>query len=84
MLAQRLCFHDGQDFSEAWNFGPDDADGATVGEVAQRIGSLWGDGSVTLLEQPNLPHEARATPSGQHQGDYPPGLAASLVPRPGT
>ena len=58
MLAQRLCFHDAQDFSEAWNFGPDGGDGATVGEVAQRIGSLWGDGSVTLLEQPNLPHEA--------------------------
>jgi CDP-glucose 4,6-dehydratase len=59
MLAQRLCFHDGQDFSEAWNFGPDDADGSTTGEVAQRIGSLWGGGSVTLLDQPNLPHEAR-------------------------
>lgn len=58
MLAQQLCFHDAQDFSEAWNFGPDSGNGATVGEVAQRIGSLWGDGSVTLLEQPNLPQEA--------------------------
>jgi CDP-glucose 4,6-dehydratase len=58
MLAQRLCFHDAQDFSEAWNFGPDWGDEATVGEVAQRIGRMWGGGSVTLLEQPNLPHEA--------------------------
>lgn len=58
MLAQRLCFHDAQDFSEAWNFGPDGGDEATVGEVAQRIGRMWGGGSVTLLEQPNLPHEA--------------------------
>lgn len=58
MLAQRLCFPDARDFSDAWNFGPDGGDAATVGEVAQRIGSLWGDGSVTLLEQPNLPQEA--------------------------
>ena len=36
----------------------DGADGATVGEVAQRIGRMWGGGSVTLWDQPNLPHEA--------------------------
>jgi CDP-glucose 4,6-dehydratase len=58
MLAERLCFHDAHDFSEAWNFGPDGGHGGTVDEVAQRIGTLWGNGSVTLLEQPNLPHEA--------------------------
>ena len=58
MLAQRLFFQDAQALSGAWNFGPNGADGATVGEVAQRIGRMWGGGSVTLWDQPNLPHEA--------------------------
>jgi CDP-glucose 4,6-dehydratase len=58
MLAQRLLVRDAAAFSEAWNFGPDGDDDATVGEVAKRIGRMWGGGSVTLLEQPNSPHEA--------------------------
>ncbi len=58
MLAQRLLLQGAQAFSGAWNFGPDGADDATVGAIAQRIARMWSGGSVTTLEQPNLPHEA--------------------------
>lgn len=57
-LAEKLIFR--QDFASSWNFGPQDDGGhAEVGEVAQRLAQLWGDGArVELGAQDDAPHEA--------------------------
>jgi len=44
-LAVRLIGAGGEGFARAWNFGPDAGDEASVGEVAQRLAALWGDGA---------------------------------------
>ena len=44
-LAARLLGDGGDQFTRAWNFGPDAGDDATVGEVAQRVATLWGGGA---------------------------------------
>lgn len=46
LLAGRLLADDGGRYARAWNFGPDGADSATVGDVAERLGELWGDGAT--------------------------------------
>ena len=54
-LAERLWA--GPGFESAWNFGPEEH--ATVGEVAQRLGALWGEGARVELEgDVSRPHEA--------------------------
>jgi len=57
-LCERLFDENGQFFADAWNFGPHPGDDATVGDVAQRIGRLWGNGVVTFADQKHIPHEA--------------------------
>ena len=43
----------------AWNFGPDARGDATVGQVAQRLAALWGQGAcVNIPGGGNHPHEA--------------------------
>ena len=43
----------------AWNFGPDARGDATVGHVAQRLATLWGQGArVAIPEGRSHPHEA--------------------------
>ena len=44
-LASRLLGDGGDHFSRAWNFGPNAGDEASVGEVAQRVATLWGGGA---------------------------------------
>ena len=44
-LASRLLGDGGDRYSRAWNFGPNAGDEASVGEVAQRVATLWGDGA---------------------------------------
>lgn len=46
MLAARLLENGGEQFARAWNFGPSPGDEATVGDVAHRIATLWGQGAV--------------------------------------
>jgi CDP-glucose 4,6-dehydratase len=46
MLATRLLEDEGEQFARAWNFGPNASDDASVGEVAQRVASLWGNGAL--------------------------------------
>jgi len=54
-LAERLW--DGPGLESGWNFGPEEH--ATVGEVAQRLGALWGEGARVELEgDVSRPHEA--------------------------
>lgn len=58
LLAEQLLSDDGHTYSGPWNFGPDAGESLEVGEVAQRVGRLWGDGKVTFSEDPSLVHEA--------------------------
>jgi CDP-glucose 4,6-dehydratase len=51
-LAQRLLDSDGAAFATAWNFGPEPADYATVGEVAAMAAQCWGSGAK-VAEGPN-------------------------------
>lgn len=59
LLAERLLGPDAQRYATAWNFGPDTSGDATVGEVAEAIACLWGNGARlepdTVVEHP---HEA--------------------------
>lgn len=46
MLAQRLAGdHAAQAWQGAWNFGPAEDDSVPVGQVADRLAALWGDGA---------------------------------------
>jgi CDP-glucose 4,6-dehydratase len=58
-LARKLCEESGGDFANAWNFGPDPAGDAPVGEVADKIAAIWGDSAVvTKGNSDGQPHEA--------------------------
>lgn len=58
MLAERL-YHDGMDFAEGWNFGPEDSDVVPVAEMMNQIVSLWGGGLQWLPDPGPHPHEAQ-------------------------
>ncbi len=49
-LGRRLLGDDAGEFCEAWNFGPADEAGITVGQVADQLIEIWGSGSVTAGE----------------------------------
>lgn len=57
-LAERLLVDDSPSFAEAWNFGPNANDDATVGEVARLAAELWGDASVAVSDEESVAHEA--------------------------
>ena len=57
-VAERLLSEDGDVYCEAWNFGPDSDSNATVSEVTQKIGSVWGDAMIEHLTPDGLPHES--------------------------
>jgi CDP-glucose 4,6-dehydratase len=58
-LAQRLSAADGAKFAKAWNFGPDASGDATVGEIAETIARLWGEGArVECAPSTGNAHEA--------------------------
>jgi CDP-glucose 4,6-dehydratase len=59
MLAERL-YEDGPHHMEAWNFGPNDSDEKTVGEIVKLISTLWGNGANWRLDPDAAmqPHEA--------------------------
>lgn len=43
-LVERL-FREGDEYAEAWNFGPPTSSCVSVGEVADRVAALWGQGA---------------------------------------
>lgn len=58
MLAERLF--ESADYARAWNFGPADADSRTVGEVVERLATLWPGGiDHEIHVDPDAPPEAR-------------------------
>jgi len=59
ILAERLCGRDGLNFSESWNFGPDDADSKPVSWIADQFARLWGDGALWYTDTRPHPHEAQ-------------------------
>lgn len=58
-LAAHLLSDAGSEIEKAWNFGPDPSDTARVGDVADRLASLWGDSAKVVRETGgDNPHEA--------------------------
>jgi CDP-glucose 4,6-dehydratase len=58
-LAVRLVGAEGSRFADAWNFGPDESDDASVADVAQRLARLWGEGARVEWDTGAGPHEAQ-------------------------
>jgi CDP-glucose 4,6-dehydratase len=56
-LAERL-FESGPQFSEAWNFGPNDEDAQPVSWIAGKLCHMWGEGAQWHVENGEHPHEA--------------------------
>lgn len=57
MLGERLL--NGQrEFAEGWNFGPNESDAILVGDLADKIGNAWGNGTITRQPNAQAPHEA--------------------------
>ena len=57
LLGEALLGDDPQ-WGEAWNFGPNFADTATVGEVVELVSQRWGGESSSIGYVPALHHEA--------------------------
>lgn len=58
ILAQFLV-NDGPRYSEAWNFGPDNADAKTVEWVVRKICTVWGDNASYEIQGAPQLHEAQ-------------------------
>ena len=57
LLAEKM-WENGPDYSEAWNFGPDDQGARPVSWIADRLTTLWGDGAGWKRADGVYPHEA--------------------------
>lgn len=58
-LAQHLAGSDGEQFAEAWNFGPDRSSELSVEHIVLRVARLWGkEACFELANRKNGPHEA--------------------------
>ena len=57
VLAEKL-HGQGKTFSEAWNFGPDDADARPVDWIVQRMTERWGTGASWAVDGSPQLHEA--------------------------
>ncbi|MFA5329748.1 MAG: CDP-glucose 4,6-dehydratase [Prolixibacteraceae bacterium] len=56
-LAAKL-FTDGNDYAQAWNFGPDDKDAQNVEWITRTICEFWGEGASFSIDSNPQPHEA--------------------------
>ena len=56
-MAERL-FEDGNEFAEAWNFGPKEEGCKPVQWILDKMVSSWGKGASWELDKNNNPHEA--------------------------
>ena len=57
VLAQEL-FINGDEFAEAWNFGPKDEDCKPVSWILDQMVKAWGSNASWCLDKNNNPHEA--------------------------
>jgi len=56
-LAEKL-WDQGTEYTEGWNFGPNDDDIKTVSWIVEKFTQLWGDSLSWESENNKLPHEA--------------------------
>jgi len=57
MLARKLV-ELGEEFAEAWNFGPPDDDVVDVAQLARAVAAAWGDSAQYSVSAAATPHEA--------------------------
>lgn len=57
VLAEHL-YQYGQEYAEAWNFGPKEEDCKPVNWILDQMVATWGEGAAWKLDQNNNPHEA--------------------------
>lgn len=57
-LAECLAGAEGEQFGEAWNFGPAEEDCRAVSQVVERLMLTWGEGAAWHLSANQHPHEA--------------------------
>lgn len=57
LLAEALIGPDGAQHARPYNFGPDSADDATVGDVARLLAARWGEGATVADELESAPLE---------------------------
>lgn len=57
LLLGKLLYEKGQEFAEAWNFGPSDSSTMTVEEIVKKSIEIWGSGSY-IVNSSERPHEA--------------------------
>ncbi len=57
LLLGKLLYEKGQEFAEAWNFGPSDSSIMTVEEIVKKSIEIWGSGSY-VVDSSEQPHEA--------------------------
>jgi len=57
LLGQRLLAGD-TTVAAAWNFGPDDGQAVSVLGIVERFKSVWAELKVSLVQDPDAPHEA--------------------------
>jgi CDP-glucose 4,6-dehydratase len=56
-LSEKM-FESGCNYSQEWNFGPNDDDSWTVKHLADTLGSLWGSDASLKIDSPSNLHEA--------------------------
>lgn len=53
-----LLYVEGSAFAEGWNFGPKDEDARSVGWIAEKLVTQWGQGASWQADTGEHPHEA--------------------------
>ncbi len=51
-------FSDGEEWAEAWNFGPREEDAKPVKWIVEAMAKQWGEGATWNIDDSNHPHEA--------------------------
>lgn len=57
LLAEKM-WKNGPEFSEGWNFGPNDDDAKSVEWIVNKMTGQWGDGAKWQMDGHERPHEA--------------------------
>lgn len=57
VLAEKLVKF-GSEYSEGWNFGPNDSDAKTVAWIVEQMALRWGNGAQWQIDSGDHPHEA--------------------------
>lgn len=58
LVLAELLYNRGDEFAEAWNFGPKDEDSKPVKWILDKMITFWGEDAKWKLDKNNNPHEA--------------------------